>query len=45
MKRGEECSYNVFYAGAAPKQQAISWVEYLMSEDGGGSEAICSFGY
>ena len=27
---GEECSYNVFYTGAAPNQQAIPAVEYLM---------------
>ena len=32
---GEESSYNVFYTGAAPNQQAIPAVEYLMSEDGG----------
>ena len=33
---GEESSRNVFYTGAAPNQQAIPAVEYLMSEDGGG---------
>ncbi len=32
---GEESSWNVFYTGAAPNQQAIPAVEYLMSEDGG----------
>jgi len=32
---GEELSKNVFYTGAAPNQQAIPAVEYLMSEDGG----------
>ena len=32
---GEESSRNVFYTGAAPNQQAIPAVEYLMSEDGG----------
>ncbi|MEW6664996.1 MAG: urea ABC transporter substrate-binding protein [Thermodesulfobacteriota bacterium] len=32
---GEECSNNVFYTGAAPNQQAIPAVEYLMSKDGG----------
>ena len=32
---GEELSQNVFYTGAAPNQQAIPAVEYLMSEDGG----------
>ena len=35
---GEESSYNVFYTGAAPNQQAIPAVEYLMSEDGGGAK-------
>ena len=35
---GEESSRNVFYTGAAPNQQAIPAVEYLMSEDGGGAE-------
>jgi len=34
---GEELSKNVFYTGAAPNQQAIPAVEYLMSEDGGGA--------
>ena len=34
---GEESSKNVFYTGAAPNQQAIPAVEYLMSEDGGGA--------
>ncbi len=33
---GEECSRNVFYAGAAVNQQAVPAVEYLMSEEGGG---------
>ena len=32
---GEESSKNVFYTGAAPNQQAIPAVEYLMSEGGG----------
>jgi urea transport system substrate-binding protein len=32
---GEELSKNVFYTGAAPNQQAIPAVEYLMSKDGG----------
>src|SRR5271165_4563804 len=27
---GQECSRNVFYTGAAPNQQAISAVDYLM---------------
>jgi len=35
---GEESSYNVFYTGAAPNQQAIPAVEYLMSEDGGSAK-------
>ncbi|NLD53749.1 MAG: urea ABC transporter substrate-binding protein [Burkholderiaceae bacterium] len=35
---GEELSRNVFYTGAAPNQQAIPAVEYLMSEDGGGAK-------
>jgi urea transport system substrate-binding protein len=35
---GEEMSPNVFYTGAAPNQQAIPAVEYLMSEDGGGAK-------
>ena len=34
----EECSRNVFYTGAAPNQQAIPGVDYLMSEEGGGAE-------
>src|SRR5271157_2259252 len=29
---GQECSRNVFYTGAAPNQQAIPAVDYLMSE-------------
>ena len=32
---GEESSRNIFYTGAAPNQQAIPAVEYLMGEDGG----------
>src|SRR6187397_2354578 len=35
---GEECSRNVFYTGAAPNQQAVPAVEYLMSKDGGGAK-------
>jgi urea transport system substrate-binding protein len=35
---GEESSKNVFYTGAAPNQQAIPAVEYLMSEEGGGAK-------
>src|SRR3954470_15297436 len=32
---GEESSRNVFYTGAAPNQQAIPAVEYLMGAEGG----------
>jgi urea transport system substrate-binding protein len=32
---GEESSNNVFYTGAAPNQQAIPAVEYLMGKEGG----------
>jgi urea transport system substrate-binding protein len=35
---GEEMSRNVFYTGAAPNQQAIPAVEYLMSKEGGGAK-------
>jgi urea transport system substrate-binding protein len=35
---GEEISKNVFYTGAAPNQQAIPAVEYLMSKDGGNAK-------
>ena len=35
---GEEISKNVFYTGAAPNQQAIPAVEYLMSKEGGGAK-------
>jgi len=31
---GQECSRNIFYTGAAPNQQAIPAVDYLMSEIG-----------
>ncbi|MDF1764619.1 MAG: urea ABC transporter substrate-binding protein [Oleibacter sp.] len=31
---GEESSYNVFYTGAAPNQQAIPAVDYLMNDIG-----------
>ena len=41
---GEESSFNVFYTGAAPNQQAIPAVEYLMSEDGGGAERFVLLG-
>jgi ABC-type branched-subunit amino acid transport system substrate-binding protein len=38
---GEELSKNVFYTGAAPNQQAIPAVDYLMSKDGGAPSAGC----
>ncbi|MFU2207817.1 urea ABC transporter substrate-binding protein [Solidesulfovibrio sp. C21] len=41
---GEECSYNVFYTGAAPNQQAIPAVEYLMSKDGGEAKRFVLLG-
>ncbi|NIY75747.1 urea ABC transporter substrate-binding protein [Thalassospira sp. HF15] len=41
---GEESSRNVFYTGAAPNQQAIPAVDYLLSEDGGGAERIVLLG-
>ncbi len=41
---GEELERNVFYTGAAPNQQAIPAVEYLMSEDGGGAKRFFLLG-
>jgi urea transport system substrate-binding protein len=41
---GEESSRNVFYTGAAPNQQAIPAVEYLMSEDSAGAERFVLLG-
>ncbi|CNH85708.1 substrate-binding periplasmic transport protein [Yersinia massiliensis] len=41
---GEEMSPNVFYTGAAPNQQAIPAVEYLLSEDGGGAKRFILLG-
>ena len=41
---GEELSQNVFYTGAAPNQQAIPAVEYLMSEEGGGAKRFFLLG-
>jgi len=35
---GEELEKNVFYTGAAPNQQAIPAVEYLMGKDGGSAK-------
>ena len=41
---GEELSKNVFYTGAAPNQQAIPAVEYLMSKEGGGAKRCVLLG-
>jgi urea transport system substrate-binding protein len=41
---GEELSRNVFYTGAAPNQQAIPAVEYLMSKDGGNARRFVLLG-
>jgi urea transport system substrate-binding protein len=41
---GGELSKNVFYTGAAPNQQAIPAVEYLMSKDGGGAKRFVLLG-
>src|SRR6187401_450092 len=41
---GEELSQNVFYTGAAPNQQAIPAVEYLMSKDGGSAKRFVLLG-
>jgi urea transport system substrate-binding protein len=41
---GEESSKNVFYTGAAPNQQAIPAVEYLMSKDGGEAKRFVLLG-
>lgn len=41
---GEEESKNIFYTGAAPNQQAIPAVEYLMSKDGGEAKRIALLG-
>ena len=41
---GEEMSRNVFYTGAAPNQQAIPAVEYLLSQEGGGARRIFLLG-
>ena len=38
---GEELEKNVFYTGAAPNQQAIPAVEYLMSGTAAGLNASC----
>ena len=41
---GEESSFNVFYTGAAPNQQAIPAVEYLMSKQGGSAKRFVLLG-
>ncbi len=41
---GEEMQKNVFYTGAAPNQQAIPAVEYLMSAEGGGAKRFFLLG-
>ena len=41
---GEELSKNVFYTGAAPNQQAIPAVEYLLSPAGGGARRFVLLG-
>jgi len=41
---GEELSKNVFYTGAAPNQQAIPALEYLMSKDGGAARRFVLLG-
>ena len=41
---GEEMSKNVFYTGAAPNQQAIPAVEYLMIKEGGGAKRFFLLG-
>src|SRR5690554_812272 len=41
---GQEQSKNIFYTGAAPNQQAIPAVEYLMSEEGGQAERFVLLG-
>ena len=41
---GEELEKNVFYTGAAPNQQAIPAVEYLMGADGGSAKRFVLLG-
>ena len=41
---GEELEKNVFYTGAAPNQQAIPAVEYLMSAEGGSAKRFVLLG-
>src|SRR5574343_615768 len=41
---GQEQSKNIFYTGAAPNQQAIPAVEYLMGEEGGKAQRFVLLG-
>jgi urea transport system substrate-binding protein len=41
---GEELEKNVFYTGAAPNQQAIPALEYLMSKQGGSAKRFVLLG-
>jgi len=41
---GEELSRNIFYTGAAPNQQAIPAVEYLLGRDGGSARRFVLLG-
>lgn len=41
---GEEISPNVFYTGAAPNQQTIPALEYMMSEEGGSAKRFFLLG-
>ncbi len=41
---GEELEKNVFYTGAAPNQQAIPAVDYLLSKDGGEAKRFVLLG-
>ena len=41
---GEESSRNVFYTGAAPNQQAVPAVDYLLGEEGGEAKRIVLLG-
>lgn len=41
---GQEQSKNIFYTGAAPNQQAIPALEYLMSDEGGKAERFVLLG-
>ncbi len=41
---GEEQSRNIFYTGAAPNQQAIPALDYLLGADGGNAKRIALLG-